>query len=283
VLVVALSLFAVLTSGQFVSAKSSQFQIQVYEKLPWFYFSTLDGNKAVQNISVSFLQSAELTLTGDTPVTDSVMVIGSTVLFADLPWSVTLSAVGGNQVFEMSTTTSGKEAPGWTGLTVQLTWDGKSTQFTMEVSVKDFNWLLDNTTTTLAFFIGVSDVTEEHNVTGNSPYTQVTIAQSTISAATTAAVTNNPPSTSPAWIWPNGGDVAVLQVGNFNGTLSTMSETVTFTTTAPPHSGGMGFWDIFLIIVAVLAVLGVFGVLIAAGVGFVLYRKKQHAMMYDNI
>jgi len=282
VLLIALGLFAGFTCGQFLSAKSSQFQVQVNEHLPWFYFSTLDGNSVVQNISVNFLQLSELVLSGDSPVNDSILVPGSAVQLGVLEWSVTQSSNGNNQIFEISTTTSGK-LPNWNGLTLVLTWDSETTAFTLQLSLHNFEWLTDSNTTTVAFFIGISDVTQPQNLTGSASFNQVSIAQSTISISTNASVTGDAPTTVPAWIWLNG-DTTVLQVGNFNGTGSVMTETITFSTTAPPHSGGLGFWDVLLIVLAVFAVIGIIGVLIAFGIaGFLIYRKKRQSMMYDNI
>jgi len=282
-LLVLLGLFAVFTNSQFLSAKSSQFQIQVYNSLPMFYFSTLDGSKTVQNISINFLHLSELVLPTNTsaPISQSTMVVGSSINFASLLWSVTNTTMDGNYIFDISTTSSEKQAPGWTGFTIQLTWDGKSTQFTTNIGVTDFTWLTDSDTTCIGIFIGVEDITNAQNITGSPSNNKVTIAKSTISISATASITGDVTATAPAWLWENTGDVMVLQVGNFNGTLSTMNELVTLDTTKP--SSGMGFWSWFFIVVAILAFIGVIGVLIAAAVGFVLHRRNQKANMYDNI
>jgi len=283
-----LALFSASAFGQFLTANSSSIVIQAFPDQPWFFFTTLDGSTVMQNTSVNLVSINELELPDDASPANSTMVFGSTILAAALNWTVSQTTSGNNQVFTFSSSSSEKFQPDWSNLSLILTWDPSQVTFSLAISVSNYTWLSYTNTTTSGFFFGISDTAGD---VINANNTGFYIGGASIMPATQATVTNaGEQTTAPVWQWLNE-DTSVVQIGNFPDAANFV-ETINFSTNAPlppsppppsPSPGGLSFWDWLIIVIVVLAVLGVIGALIAAGVGFYMYRKKQQAAMYDNI
>jgi len=279
-----LSLLVVLSIGTIIDVTGDNNEFNFYSEgiEPYFYFATLYDKKIVQNTSFILMQTTELLLpSDDSPPSNSTFIIASSIPTDELTWTSGVTNSGNNKVITFTTTDNWREVPSWNSLTLQITWDQKSTQFNLDLIVENYTFYSSSNLATLGFFIGVSDVSNNSFGIELVNTTTFTVGSSYGNPSLLAPV-NGTSSTVPVYFWLNI-DTLIVQVGKFSGDVSeTIVMGTTYTDTV--SGGGSSFWTWFFVsIIIILAIIGVIGAIVAAAVGFVFYQKKRQASLYDNL
>jgi len=268
--------------GATVDVSTDYYHLSTPGDSPNIFYGPINNSVYLQETSFSILSVYEAYLPVENDPLNYTVFIGSTFTPDKVTWTASQSSSGETKKISIVSTAFNQSTQSFSSISLQINWDDETSQFNVALDVNDYTWFNSSDNTILVFNLGISD----DNNTALAPTVNATSFNLNLAYGVFSlnASINGSSITSPIWLGINDGNVVILGIGHFDGSISENFVLGNYFT-IPSSGGGSGsdFWEWFIVVVIALAVVGIIGALVAGAVGFFIYKKKQQQALYDNI